>query len=310
MVDSDSQVNEDKPKFSRKSESVFTDAFTINQDEQNRISDEIDRLANSLQSYPQPVQMKMPPVLLALDGVNGLSVKDLPLELDRFTLRKMTGQVDGKRDASHQLTLEQVKQLPNELANPVAVLMSDDGRNLTVITTLQDPSGNPVISAIHLNKQKGKYVINELATTFGRERFNTWISKRYDKFLYINKNKSPANSTLPHFLGQSKTAHVGVADSKASEMNILSPEDIVNKFETGEKFSRGTGEGLTTTQTRAILVKHFGEKLIKALEAKGLITIMDSPPSWAASDSDGAYHNGKSYLFASNLTPETVVATF
>jgi hypothetical protein len=105
----------------------------------------------------------------------------------------MTGQVDGKRDASHQLTLEQVKQLPNELANPVAVLMSDDGRNLTVITTLQDPSGNPVISAIHLNKQKGKYVINELATTFGRERFNTWISKRYDKFLYINKNKSPAN---------------------------------------------------------------------------------------------------------------------
>ena len=116
--------------------------------------------------------MKMPPVLLALDGVNGLSVKDLPLELDRFTLRKMTGQVDGKRDASHQLTLEQVKQLPNELANPVAVLMSDDGRNLTVITTLQDPSGNPVISAIHLNKQKGKYVINELATTFGRERFN------------------------------------------------------------------------------------------------------------------------------------------
>ena len=275
MVDSDSQANEDKPKFSRKSESVFTDAFTINQDEQNRISDEIDRLANSLQSYPQPVQMKMPPVLLALDGVNGLSVKDLPLELDRFTLRKMTGQVDGKRDASHQLTLEQVKQLPNELANPVAVLMSDDGRNLTVITTLQDPSGNPVISAIHLNKQKGKYVINELATTFGRERFNTWISKRYDKFLYINKNKSPANSTLPHFLGQSKTAHVGVADSKASEMNILSPEDIVNKFETGEKFSRGTGEGLTTTQTRAILVKHFGEKLIKALEAKGLITIMD-----------------------------------
>ncbi len=74
------------------------------------------------------------------------------------------------------------------------------------------------------------------------------------------------------------------------------------------KLSRSTG--LTTTQTRAILVKHFGEKLIKALEAKGLITIMDSPPSWAEPDTDGAYHNGKSYLFASNLTPETVVATF
>ncbi len=75
------------------------------------------------------------------------------------------------------------------------------------------------------------------------------------------------------------------------------------------KFSRGTGEGLTTTQTRAILVKHFGEKLIKALESIGLLTIMATPPSWAKPDADGAYHNGKAYLFTDNLTPETVVAT-
>jgi hypothetical protein len=84
--------------------------------------------------------------------------------------------------------------------------------------------------------------------------------------------------------------------------------DVVASNHNGDAstFSRG----IVTTQTRAILVKHFGEKLIKALEAMGLITIMDSPPSWAEPDADGAYHNGKSYLFASNLTPETVVATF
>ncbi|MCB1658156.1 MAG: hypothetical protein H6996_02005 [Moraxellaceae bacterium] len=93
-------------------------------------------------------------------------------------------------------------------------------------------SGNPVISAIHLNKQKGKYVIHELATAFGRENFNNWISKRKEKVIYYNKNKSPANSTLPHLLGQSKTAHVGVVDSKASKQNILTPSDVVNKLET------------------------------------------------------------------------------
>jgi hypothetical protein len=298
----------------------FVDAFTVSQAEQERIANDIDRLANSLQSYPQPVQMKMPPVLLALDGVNGLSVKDLPLELDRFTLRKMTGQVDGKRDASHQLTLEQVKQLPNELANPVAVLMSDDGRNLTVITTLQDPSGNPVISAIHLNKQKGKYVINELATTFGRERFNTWISKRYDKFLYINKNKSPANSTLPHFLGQSKTAHVGVVDSKASKQNILTPSDVVNKFETGGKFSQSSTIGdRTITQVRDKLISRFGKRIIDLLESKGILKIHQSMsdkdiPAEAVKQSEGVtegfYLNGTVHLIADNLTDETIIPTF
>lgn len=220
--------------FSQKIQSVFTDAFTIAKDEQQRIAKDIDRLIESLQSYPQPVQMKMPPVLLALDGVrDGLNVQDLPLELDRFTLRKMTGQVDGKKDVSHQLTLEQIKQLPNELANPLVILQSDDGRNLTIVTAMQDPAGNPVISAIHLNKQKGKYVINELATTFGRERFMTWLEKRKDKVIYSNSEKSKGSKypTLPHFLGQLETAHVGVVGTRTSTQTILTPDDVVNFFE-------------------------------------------------------------------------------
>ncbi len=94
-----------------------------------------------------------------------------------------------------------------------------------------------------------------------------------------------------------------------NEMVILDNSIIESMSPTDKpKLSRSTG--LTTTQTRAILNEHFGEKLIKTLEAKGLITIMDSPPSWAKPDADGAYRNGKAYLFTDNLTPETVVATF
>ena len=47
----------------------------------------------------------------------------------------------------------------------------------------------------------------------------------------------------------------------------------------------------------------------KALESIGLLTIMATPPSWAKPDADGAYHNGKAYLFTDNLSAETVVAT-
>ena len=254
MVDSDSQANEDKPKFSRKSESVFTDAFTINQDEQNRISDEIDRLANSLQSYPQPVQMSMPPVLLALDGVNGLTVQDLPLELDKQTLRKITGQVDGKKDSSHQLTLEQVELLMNEFTDPLAVLHSDNKDGLIILTSIQDTAGNPVISAIHLNKRKGRYVINELATAFSKDNFQSWINKRSKNIVYL-KNEKSQNSVRQSQLQKQINVSLGVVHKdSASSQTILSPADVVNKFETGEKFSRGTGEGLTITQTRAIFI--------------------------------------------------------
>lgn len=252
--------------FSQKIQSVFTDAFTIAKDEQQRIAKDIDRLIESLQSYPQPVQMKMPPVLLALDGVrDGLNVQDLPLELDRFTLRKMTGQVDGKKDVSHQLTLEQIKQLPNELANPLVILQSDDGRNLTIVTAMQDPAGNPVISAIHLNKQKGKYVINELATTFGRERFMTWLEKRKDKVIYSNSEKSKGSKypTLPHFLGQLETAHVGVVGTRTSTQTILTPDDVVNFFEQQHQplYSRKSFDDVINNLSESI--KNLSAKSVK-----------------------------------------------
>ncbi|MFO1374361.1 MAG: hypothetical protein U1E99_07210 [Agitococcus sp.] len=235
-AEQESAKTEEKPKFSR-AETVFSDAFTVSQTEQERIANDIDRLANSLQSYPQPVQMTMPPVLLALDGVNGLSVKDLPLELDRFTLRKMTGQVDGKQDASHQLTLEQIKQLPNELANPIAVLQSDTTGGLVVITSMQDKSGSPVVSAIHLQKTKKRYVVNDIASAYGRSNFDDWIVKQVKNVVYINDKSPDLVRLLPTQLREM------VHQNKASNQNILTPSDVVNKFETDGKFSQSSAVG-------------------------------------------------------------------
>ncbi len=50
---------------------------------------------------------------------------------------------------------------------------------------------------------------------------------------------------------------------------------------------KAQGKCLTTTQTAQSLVNYFGEKLIKALESGGLLTIMATPPSWAKPDADG-----------------------
>ena len=100
------------------------------------------------------------------------------------------------------------------------------------------------------------------------------INKRNDKIVYVNNKKSPANSTLPHFLGQLKTAHVGVADSKAYENNILSPDDLVNKFDKGEKFSQNKTTGnQTVTQVRNKLVARFGKRIVELLESKDILKI-------------------------------------
>lgn len=211
--------------FSEKTKSVFTDAFTIAKDEQQRIAKEIDNLLDSLVSRPEPIKMKMPPVLLALNGVNGLSVKDLSLHLDRFTLRKIMGQVDGKQDVGHQLTIEQVKQLYSEIVNPVMVLKSNTTGGLVVVTSMQDGAGSPIISAIHLEKKDRRYVINDIASAYGRSNYETWVSKQLGNIVYLNEKSPALVRSVPTQLR--KMVH----QNKTSNQSVLSPEDVVNFVE-------------------------------------------------------------------------------
>ena len=211
-----------KAKFSE----TFEDAFTMNGAEKERISKAVDQLSESLQSYPKPVQINMPPALIALNSKHeDLKIQDLPLELDRQTLRKITGQVDGKKDVAHQFTLDQVKQLFSEIADPLLIVETDAKNGVIILTSMKDQDGSPVIAAIHLNKKKGKYEFNDIASMYGKNSFEHWISKREDKIIYLNKKKSLESSTLPLHQLQ------GVVDNEAYAQNILSPEDIVNFFE-------------------------------------------------------------------------------
>lgn len=211
-----------KAKFSE----TFEDAFTLNGAEKERISKAVDQLSESLQSYPKPVQMNMPPALIALNSKHeDLKIQDLPLELDRQTLRKITGQVDGKKDVAHQFTLDQVKQLFSEIADPLLIVETDTKNGVIILTSMKDQDDSPVIAAIHLNKKKGKYEFNDIASMYGKNSFEHWISKREDKIIYLNKKKSLESSTLPPHQLQ------GVVDNEAYAQNILSPEDIVNFFE-------------------------------------------------------------------------------
>nr|WP_314367422.1 LPD1 domain-containing protein [uncultured Acinetobacter sp.] len=215
------QSDEPKAKFS----GTYENAFTLKVDEKERISKAVDQLATSLQSYPQPIQMNMPPAMIALNSKHkNLNIQDLPLELDRQTLRKITGQVDGKKDVAHQFTLDQVKQLFSEIADPLLILETDAKNGVIILTSMKDQDDSPVIAAIHLNKKKGKYEFNDIASMYGKNSFEHWLSKREDKIIYLNKKKSLESSTLPPHQLQ------GVVDNEAYAQNILSPDDIVNFF--------------------------------------------------------------------------------
>ena len=102
----------------------------------------------------------------------------------------------------------------------------------------------------------------------------------------------------------------------ADLLNAIGTVTPVVASNNGERrYSKNTssGNGLTVASVRQILVKQFGEKLIKALEAKGLLRIVETmaqtPEAALESGTEGYYHNGQATLVAAGLTAKTVVAT-
>ncbi len=98
---------------------------------------------------------------------------------------KYLGQKDG-----HNLGFEALQQLPKQISDPVAILDSFTQPNSRVIiTNIIDTNNNPVLVALHLNKNGQLSVTDEIASMYGKDGFNSFIerARKEGKVLYENK---------------------------------------------------------------------------------------------------------------------------
>ena len=100
---------------------------------------------------------------------------------------------------AHGLTIEQIKELPKLISEPVMVFDSLSRNDSIVIVTSEiDKDNCPIIASVRANG-KGKYELeqvdsNFITSVYGRENFEKHINKiiESDNMLYCNKQKSQA----------------------------------------------------------------------------------------------------------------------
>ena len=79
----------------------------------------------------------------------------------------------GGKNAGHDLAKDIIKEIPEKLYNPIAVLNSRNKLGGSVVVTeLKDKTGKPVIAAIRLDKTPQGVVINDIKSIHGRESFD------------------------------------------------------------------------------------------------------------------------------------------
>ena len=162
------------------------------------------------------------------DVLRMLGVEDLPLEIDKKTIRKVL-MPEAKGGKHGRIGIEQLQDLPKYLNDPIAVFQSKRGPGaLLVMTEMVDADGDTVVAAVHVSKWKDRTKVNDIASVYGKDdkRFFTREIEG-GRLRYIDKNRSRA---------WAKSAGLylpGESDPSATTKTILTEEDLVKFVEDG-----------------------------------------------------------------------------
>ena len=154
-----------------------------------RYEKEIDGVFNGKLPTHEEIIIGRTPELLTLYGT-----PDVPLHMTQATARKIA-YPEGYQGGKHNLGVQALKELPEQLENPVAILVNKSHPNNSVvaITEWNDTEGNRVIVPIEFSKQGAITVRNRINTAFGRGDLSQYLGKDYENVIYTRGDENIAD---------------------------------------------------------------------------------------------------------------------
>ena len=130
------------------------------------------------------------------DILQKYGAKSIEMTMKPSVVRKITYTTNylGLKQG-HNLGFYALEQLPQQLANPVAIAKSKMPNSLIVFTEFLDADNSSVIAAIHLDKNGNIGVSNEVASVYGKRTFDNMVSdlRNSGKMLYEDKKRGLAS---------------------------------------------------------------------------------------------------------------------
>jgi len=126
-----------------------------------------------------PINLGITPPVLRVAGAEGHQIFLPPSLLEKVTADK------------HQVPLEALRALPQELADPIAIFQSrTDPNSLVALTQYLEPGKGPIVLTVKLDKVMDRGVlINEVNSMYGRSAGNI-LEMFKDRVLYMDQEKS------------------------------------------------------------------------------------------------------------------------
>ena len=158
-----------------------------------------------------------------------------PLTMTQTTARKIAyppGYLGGK----HNLGIPALKHLPEQLADPIAILKSKtEGDSVVVLTAWNDTRGNPVIIPVHFGKDGTLTVENAIPSAYGKRNLEALFGENGENILYTKNNKS-----IDQLLSSRLQLPNAMADDTLVAYSIA--QESAENNQTGDILRRVTGQ--------------------------------------------------------------------
>lgn len=155
------------------------------------------------------------------------------------------GVVEKVMHGKHDLTREQMLQLPEALHNPILIVDSaTQAHSLAILTAIRTDEGN-VLVALHLDKNTMRGTHHVIASAYGKKNGSMIIDQmKAGHTRFLNKKRALA------WARSARLQLPGVASQKGKS-NVLEPEDVV-KWKEGNNATGGVSLSLSEDSPLAV----------------------------------------------------------
>ena len=124
----------------------------------------------------------------------GIEAHDIVIKNN--TLRKITSDDKEKFIHAHNMSIGELYQIPNAIRNPVMILKGNHPNSIIFVSNIYDSNNNRIIIPCTLNFDLKHYTAQRIMSIYGKEKFEKYIKKEFEKKSLMAYNKKIANEMI------------------------------------------------------------------------------------------------------------------
>ncbi len=161
----------------------------LNQQEDDVFSSNIDKYYNQTLQGNVPIKVGVTSNALSISGAN----EGLDVYINQSTIKKCTSEPSERIKHGHNLSKDIIKQIPQQLRNPILILKNQSENALIAITDLKDNNNKQIIIAVGLERRKNQMEINRITSLYGKDNFKNYLEKQIGNQNLVALNKMKAD---------------------------------------------------------------------------------------------------------------------